>query len=167
MRICIVPRGPETFSANGKKRLPTPVGIPPRVTERDQRCLQHALVLCPPTRARAEQDETWSLIEEHPISANLMEAGGYRRQLCYNVGADVCFSSSLGGLEMNANRFTSAGAEGTRIRPSPIAGQWYPGNPDRLAAVCVRSCIDYLEREGNLTRTFHNPFRKRPAWTRT
>ena len=40
------------------------------------------------------------------------------------------------------------------------------GNPDRLAAVCVRSCIDYLERSEKLTNTFHNPFRKRPIWTR-
>lgn len=40
------------------------------------------------------------------------------------------------------------------------------GNPDRLAAVCARSCMDYLERAGKLTRTFHNPFRKRPVWTR-
>ena len=40
------------------------------------------------------------------------------------------------------------------------------GNPDRLAAVCVRSCVDYLEQAGKLTKTFHNPFRKRPMWTR-
>jgi epoxyqueuosine reductase len=40
------------------------------------------------------------------------------------------------------------------------------GSPDRLAAVCVRSCIDYLEKSGKLTKAFHNPFRKRPAWTR-
>jgi AmmeMemoRadiSam system protein B len=33
---------------------------------------------------------------------------------------------------MNANRFTPAGTEGTRVRPSPIAGQWYPGTADRL-----------------------------------
>jgi len=40
------------------------------------------------------------------------------------------------------------------------------GNPDRLAAICVRSCIDYLERTEKLTKSFHNPFRKRPVWTR-
>lgn len=40
------------------------------------------------------------------------------------------------------------------------------GDPDRLAAVCVRSCIDHLEKANKLTKTFHNPFRKRPAWTR-
>jgi epoxyqueuosine reductase len=40
------------------------------------------------------------------------------------------------------------------------------GNPDRLAAICVRSCIDYLERREKLThKAFHNPFRKRPVWT--
>jgi len=41
------------------------------------------------------------------------------------------------------------------------------GNPDRLAAICVRSCVDYLGRSKKLTKTFHNPFRSRPVWTRT
>jgi len=37
-------------------------------------------------------------------------------------------------------------------------------NPDRLAALCVRSCLDYLERTGKLKRKFHSTFRKRPPW---
>ena len=35
------------------------------------------------------------------------------------------------------------------------------GKPDRLAAVCIRSCVDYLERSGRLTNRFASPFRKR------
>lgn len=39
------------------------------------------------------------------------------------------------------------------------------GNPDRLAAICVRSCIDHLEKTNKLQNKFSSPFRKRPAWT--
>ena len=39
------------------------------------------------------------------------------------------------------------------------------GPPDRLAAVCMRSYYDHLERTGRLTRDFANPFRQRPAWS--
>jgi AmmeMemoRadiSam system protein B len=33
---------------------------------------------------------------------------------------------------MNRSRFNESGAGATRVRPSPIAGQWYPGVADRL-----------------------------------
>ena len=39
------------------------------------------------------------------------------------------------------------------------------GKPDRLAAVCVRSCVDYLEKSGRISSLFVAPFRKREAWT--
>jgi hypothetical protein len=38
------------------------------------------------------------------------------------------------------------------------------GAPDRLAAVCLRTYYDHLERAGRLTRTFAQPFRQRPTW---
>ena len=38
------------------------------------------------------------------------------------------------------------------------------GGPDRLAALCVRSCIDHLEKGGRLTSRFSIPFRRRPLW---
>jgi len=41
------------------------------------------------------------------------------------------------------------------------------GKPDRLAAVCVRSCIDVLEREGRIGNTFALAFRQREPWTLT
>lgn len=40
----------------------------------------------------------------------------------------------------------------------------YSGKPDRLGAICARSCLDYLERHNLIKNTFQNPFRKRPAW---
>lgn len=39
------------------------------------------------------------------------------------------------------------------------------GRPDRVAAVCVRSAIDTLEREGRVGNRFATAFRNREAWT--
>lgn len=38
------------------------------------------------------------------------------------------------------------------------------GRPDRLSALCMRSCVDHLERNGRVQNTFSRPFRQRPAW---
>jgi len=40
------------------------------------------------------------------------------------------------------------------------------GNPDRLGALCVRTCVAHLDETGRLENAFANPFRKRPAWTK-
>lgn len=36
--------------------------------------------------------------------------------------------------------------------------------PDRLAALCNRTCMAHLEEEGRLTTSFEAPFRKRAPW---
>lgn len=38
------------------------------------------------------------------------------------------------------------------------------GKPDRLAAICIRSCINHLEKADRLKNKFSSPFRKRPVW---
>lgn len=38
------------------------------------------------------------------------------------------------------------------------------GKPDRLGAICARSCLDRLEQSGKLKNVFRNPFRKREPW---
>ncbi|MDR3706985.1 MAG: hypothetical protein P4L33_01695 [Capsulimonadaceae bacterium] len=38
------------------------------------------------------------------------------------------------------------------------------GHADRMAAVCTRSCIAYLEESNAIENTFQNPFRKRAPW---
>ncbi len=44
--------------------------------------------------------------------------------------------------------------------------RWHPsGKPDRLAAYCVRSCVDFLEKAGRIGNRFRTPLRVRPAWT--
>lgn len=46
------------------------------------------------------------------------------------------------------------------------ANLYHPaGKPDRLAAVCIRTCVDVLEREGRIKNTFKLPFRIRNVWT--
>lgn len=41
----------------------------------------------------------------------------------------------------------------------------YPAaKPERYGALCTRSCINYLETEGRLTKTFHSQFRMREPW---
>jgi len=39
------------------------------------------------------------------------------------------------------------------------------GKPDRIAAVCIRSAMDVLERAGRVGNRFATPFRNREAWT--
>jgi epoxyqueuosine reductase QueG len=39
------------------------------------------------------------------------------------------------------------------------------GKPDRLGALCARSCLVHLEEAGRLGNTFRAPFRKRTPWT--
>jgi len=46
-------------------------------------------------------------------------------------------------------------------RPNPHHGA---GLPDRLSALCVRTCVHHLEAAGRVTNTFAQPFRQRPAW---
>jgi len=44
--------------------------------------------------------------------------------------------------------------------------RWHSaGKPDRLAAYCIRTCIDFLEKSGRIGNRFHSAFRVRPAWT--
>jgi epoxyqueuosine reductase len=38
------------------------------------------------------------------------------------------------------------------------------GKPDRLGALCVRTCVAHLDETGRVSNAFANPFRKRPAW---
>jgi epoxyqueuosine reductase len=47
-----------------------------------------------------------------------------------------------------------------------MPNRYHPaGKPDRLAAVCIRSYADYLEKNGRIKNRFKMPFRQRDAWT--
>ncbi len=38
------------------------------------------------------------------------------------------------------------------------------GKPDRLGALCIRTCVAHLDEAGRVANAFANTFRKRPAW---
>ena len=38
------------------------------------------------------------------------------------------------------------------------------GRSDRIAAVCIRTCVDCLEKSGRVSNQFKTPFRIRPPW---
>lgn len=38
------------------------------------------------------------------------------------------------------------------------------GKPDRLAAFCIRSCVDHLEKSGRISGALAGPFRRRQPW---
>lgn len=44
------------------------------------------------------------------------------------------------------------------------SGQYPFANPDRLAAICTRSCLNHLEKNNKIKNQFVNPFRKRKPW---
>jgi epoxyqueuosine reductase len=51
-------------------------------------------------------------------------------------------------------------------RNGAMANRHHPaGRPDRLAAACIRGCVEFLERTGRVSNTFAAPFRQRRPWT--
>ena len=70
---------------------------------------------------------------------------------------DICGKKMLTiGIENKKCAECKNGAVPNRYHPS--------GSPDRLGALCSRNCIDYLEKNGKLSRKFVNSFRKRKPW---
>ncbi|MFP4029598.1 MAG: hypothetical protein ACLFWL_17605, partial [Candidatus Brocadiia bacterium] len=70
---------------------------------------------------------------------------------------DICGQSmTVAGIDFDKCAECQNGARPNNRHPS--------GKPDRIAAVCIRSYYDYLERSGRLSCDYMNPFRKRPAW---
>lgn len=56
-------------------------------------------------------------------------------------------------------------AKCTTCKNGASPNRYHPaGNPDRLAAICVRSCIDHLEKMNKLKNRFQSSFRKRAPW---
>jgi epoxyqueuosine reductase len=46
-----------------------------------------------------------------------------------------------------------------------MPNRYHPaGKAERLGAVCVRTCVDFLERSGRIASRFEQPFRKRQPW---
>jgi len=60
------------------------------------------------------------------------------------------------GIDYGKCKSCRNGASGNRYHPA--------GRPDRLAALCTRTCLDQLERNGKLSNTFASEFRWREPW---
>jgi ferredoxin len=60
-----------------------------------------------------------------------------------NIDYSRCAKCKNGAIP---NRFTSA------------------GKPDRVAALCNRTCMEHLEQEGLIENTFKNPLRQSEPW---
>ncbi len=63
---------------------------------------------------------------------------------------------AVAGIDLGKCRSCQNGARPNPSHPS--------GDPDRLGALCVRTCVDHLEGAGRVSNTFGQPFRKRAAW---
>jgi ferredoxin len=79
------------------------------------------------------------------------------------IDADNCEDVVVAGKHMrvakvdyNLCRRCQNGARGNAYHPT--------GKPDRIAAVCTRSCVDMLERGDKLECKFHLAFRQREPW---
>ncbi len=56
-------------------------------------------------------------------------------------------------------------AKCAKCRNGAVPNHRYPGaRPDRIAALCVRSFMNHLEKGGRIGNKFEHPFRRRPAW---
>jgi epoxyqueuosine reductase QueG len=62
------------------------------------------------------------------------------------------------GVDWGKCKSCQNGATGNRYHPA--------GKPERTAALCIRTCVDQLERNGKLSNQFVNAFRTRPAWAK-
>ncbi|MEM2514720.1 MAG: hypothetical protein QXU81_10500, partial [Candidatus Bathyarchaeia archaeon] len=62
-----------------------------------------------------------------------------------------------GEINFNICRKCPNGAFPNRVYPEK-------GEPNRLAASCIRSCLVYLESSGKLKIKYNQPFRKREPW---
>jgi ferredoxin len=59
-------------------------------------------------------------------------------------------------IDYSKCRTCQNGASGNRYHPA--------GKPDRLAALCTRTCIDLLDRSGKLGNKFASDFRTEQPW---
>jgi epoxyqueuosine reductase QueG len=75
-----------------------------------------------------------------------------------------------GPIALAGKAMTVAGIDYGKCRQCRNGAQPNPhhpaGKPDRLGALCVRTCVAHLDEAGRLENAFANPFRKRPTWQR-
>jgi len=116
--------------------------------QRFQMILTDAEIAATPLCARAVCDGCKSCARTCPLEA---------------ISADKGHAVTVAGKTMTVGDIDYAKCRS--CRNGARANAHHPaGLPDRLAALCVRSCVDHLERSGRVDSQFAAPFRKRPAW---
>jgi ferredoxin len=111
------------------------------------------------------------ILTDAPLAATPMLA----KAVCDHCGA-CAKSCPLGAIKGNtcvtlAGKTMSVGAVDYALcrrcqngaRPN---GDHPAGLPDRLGALCVRSCVNHLDQVGGIENAMEKPFRNRPAWAR-
>ncbi len=109
------------------------------------------------TEAELEPD---ALLRE-PVCDRCIE----QRRVCPLDAIDPANTSafSICGKEMPVARIDDAKCRDCKNGAFP--NPWHSsGKPDRMAALCTRSCIQHLEKTGRIRNTFRNPFRTRDPW---
>jgi len=70
---------------------------------------------------------------------------------------EICEKTmTVASVNYDICRSCKNGAQGNPHHPA--------GRPDRLGALCMRTCVDHLERANRVSNQFAATFRKRPAW---
>lgn len=118
------------------------------------------------SRQRFHMILTDAEIEETPIfegsicdkcgkCADVCPLGAVDKNDTYTV--DVCGKKSeVARIDYNKCRSCKNGACANRFSPT--------AKPDRVAALCNRTCLCHLEEEKSVENTFSTEFRKRDAW---
>jgi len=96
------------------------------------------------------------------------------KKVCADCGAcaDAC---PFGAIDLSKKRSVGVPGHGMEVatvdyeicRSCPNGAVMGPGRgsrPDRVAAACVRACVDQLEKNSKCANRFEQPFRKRTPW---
>lgn len=107
------------------------------------------------TDAEIEPDE----ILKEPVCPGAGKCEGFCPLGAYGESETI----RICGKEMNIARIDYKKCSG--CRNGAKSNPYHPaGKPDRLAAVCIRSCVDFLENNKLIENNFENTFRKRDIW---
>ncbi len=112
-----------------------------------------------------------AILTDAPLAADPL----CERSICGNCGVcvSVCPLQALDGektqeVDIAGKKMTVACVEDDKCRRCQNGARrnlYHPsGKPDRIAALCVRSCVDMLERNKKIDDQFAFEFRQREPW---
>ena len=119
------------------------------------------------TRIRFQMIITDAIIESDPINShNLCDLCGKCADICPLDAIDLTKTETI---EICGKTMKVASVDYNKCsicKNGVVLNRLYKSaKPDRLAALCNRTCLSHLEESGKLKNTFKNKFRKRQPWT--